>query len=111
MKFARRARRLGVGKRPGVERVSRLPPSILAAVPALYAWQMHGWTVGAIAFLVVYGLIFGVGFAAIHRDWPARQALWARAGIVLAAFVLIGISGAESCDPGPPMVCHRVFGG
>ena len=81
------------------------PKSLLAAVPAIYTWQVYGWPAALAVFVVVDLLLVALGWAYVLRDWSFRRLVLARSALVITAWLLIALSAAETCDP----VCRRLF--
>src|SRR5258707_9274660 len=57
------------------------PTSLLALIPGLFAWQVHGFWTGLFVWCAVAILVIGLGWLFLLRQWsyrwltPARSAL------------------------------------
>lgn len=77
-----------------------LPTTILALLPAVYAWQVHGWLSAIIVFCATGAAVVGLGYLFLLRSWPLRWLTFARAALIITIMVLVGLSAAEICDIG-----------
>lgn len=79
----------------------------LAFIPALYAWQLYDWGIGAGAYAVVVLLLAAASWTFILKGWPLKRLGSVRTTIIIVSMIAIGISAAERCDIGGK--CARVF--
>lgn len=75
-----------------------LPNTMMAIIPAAYAWQLHGWGVGIASYAVTVLALAALGWTALLWGWPLRRLGWLRLGLLGLAMILIGAIGAQICD-------------
>src|SRR3954464_11161298 len=73
------------------------PTSLLALIPGLFAWQVHGIWVGLFAWCAVTILIIALGWLFLLRQWPYRWLTPARSALIVCSMILVSFSGAEIC--------------
>jgi hypothetical protein len=85
------------------------PTSILALLPGLFAWQVHGFWIGLLVWCIVAVLIIAMGWLFLLRQWTFRWLTPARSALIITSMMLISASGAEHChiDGG----CQSIFFG
>lgn len=71
-----------------------LPNYLVALLPALYAWQVHDAIIGTVVWCATLLALAAQGWIFILRGWPLNHLNVARAVLVVASLVLIGLSAA-----------------
>jgi hypothetical protein len=84
------------------------PKLFLALLPAVYAWQVHGWVTALCLFMLVLILLALLGWTFIVREWSLRKLVWARTALILLSMAAVGVSAMEACNA-DGSTCHRVF--
>jgi hypothetical protein len=75
-----------------------LPKTLLAALPAAYAWQLYGIWLALAVFLGLVAAMWLIGWIALALEWPPSAWRWARRGLVILAFIVLGLSAAQRCN-------------
>ena len=68
---------------------------LLATFPALYGWQVYGWKIGVVTFVLLLAILALIGWNIVLGHLRPSHASWYRAIIVALAFAIIGLSSAE----------------
>jgi hypothetical protein len=85
-----------------------LPNYIPPLLPALYAWQVHGWLIAGAVYVVMFLALVGIGWTFLLRGWSFKWLKRARIALILTGMLAVAASGMEICtDAGR---CERVFG-
>lgn len=74
------------------------PKTLLAASPAAYAWQLYGIGVAVFVFFGLVAVMWVIGLTAIALDWPLSAWRWVRRGLVIMAFIVLGLGAAQRCN-------------
>lgn len=72
---------------------------ILAALPALYGWQVHGWIFGLIMFAILLVTFAAIGWGIVSGRIRPSHAVWYRGIILVVAFAGVGLSAMEVVRP------------
>ena len=67
-------------------------------LPALYAWLIHSFWIGASVFILLTLVSAGAAWAFVFwtSENAIRNANWARNAIMVLAFIAVAVSGAKS---------------
>ena len=90
---------------------SASPPignGIIAALPALYAWQLYGWLIAIAVFLFVLVTLAAISWAVVLDRMSARKASVIRIAFVVLIFVGLAVSAAQVCDFSTD-TCRNIF--
>src|SRR5262245_9778702 len=65
-------------------------------LPALYAWQVHGWPVAAGVYILVFAALVGLGWTFLLRGWSLKWLKRARIALILVGLVAVAASATRS---------------
>jgi len=85
-----------------------VPNYIPPLLPALYAWQVHGWPIAAGVYVVMFIALVALGWTFLLRGWSFRWLKRARLVLILSAILAVAASAMEICTTAGH--CERVFG-
>lgn len=80
---------------------------IISLLPAAYAWQLYGWKVAIVAYILAMIPLAAMSWGVVLDKLSARLAATLRVVFILVFMVAIGISAMKYCDIDNN--CHSVF--
>jgi hypothetical protein len=74
------------------------PNYLIALLPGLYAWQIHGLWIGAIVWVAAVIVLAVAGWIFILNDFSFKLLRVVRIAVIIVFLILVGLSGAQTCS-------------